>query len=336
MRRLPALLLTLALVAALTGCGSEPEPSAAAAALPYPPRAAEPATAPEVEEQPPGKIVRVGAGPEGVAMDPETGLVAVGVRDPARLVLLDAASGEVRREIPLPSPPRHLSLMREGGPVLVPAEETDQLVEVSLPRGRTRVTDVGDNPHDVTAVGDRIFVGDEFGSTLTVVQGGRKVEQVPVDVQPGGVVAVGDEVGVVSVRAYTLELFGARDVQGGGSQSAGVGPTHAVADAGGRVYITDTRGDQLIVFETQPRLKWIARVPLPGSPYGIAVDRDRGRIWVTLVGRNEVAELVAGPKPRRRRTLPTVRQPNAVAVDPGSGRLFVASRTDGTLQLLDP
>jgi len=32
----------------------------------------------------------------------------------------------------------------------------------------------------------------------------------------------------------------------------------------------------------------------------------------------------------------TVRQPNTVAVDPATGRVFVASRTDGTLQLLDP
>jgi hypothetical protein len=31
-----------------------------------------------------------------------------------------------------------------------------------------------------------------------------------------------------------------------------------------------------------------------------------------------------------------VRQPNSVAVDPDSGRVFVASRRDGTLQLLDP
>jgi DNA-binding beta-propeller fold protein YncE len=36
------------------------------------------------------------------------------------------------------------------------------------------------------------------------------------------------------------------------------------------------------------------------------------------------------------RTFPTVPQPNSVAVDPRSGRVFVASRKDGTLQLLDP
>jgi DNA-binding beta-propeller fold protein YncE len=36
------------------------------------------------------------------------------------------------------------------------------------------------------------------------------------------------------------------------------------------------------------------------------------------------------------RTFPTVRQPNSVAVDPRTGRVFVASRKDGVLQLFDP
>jgi DNA-binding beta-propeller fold protein YncE len=35
-------------------------------------------------------------------------------------------------------------------------------------------------------------------------------------------------------------------------------------------------------------------------------------------------------------TLPTVRQPNTVAVDSATGRIFVAGRTDGTVQLIDP
>lgn len=56
-------------------------------------------------------------------------------------------------------------------------------------------------------------------------------------------------------------------------------------------------------------------------------------MWITLTGRNRVAEL-AGAKVLR--TYPTVRQPNSVAVDPLTGRVFVASRKDGTLQMIDP
>ena len=54
---------------------------------------------------------------------------------------------------------------------------------------------------------------------------------------------------------------------------------------------------------------------------------------MTLTARNEVAELTDHRVLRR---FPTVRQPNSVAVDPRSGRVFVASRKDGTLQFFDP
>ena len=70
-----------------------------------------------------------------------------------------------------------------------------------------------------------------------------------------------------------------------------------------------------------------------GAPYGIALDRERRRYWVTLTARNEVVELTDR---RLLRRFPTVRQPNSVAVDAQSGRVFVASRKDGTLQFFDP
>ena len=66
------------------------------------------------------------------------------------------------------------------------------------------------------------------------------------------------------------------------------------------------------------------------------MDERRARVWVTVAGRNEVVELTAEDQPRRLRTLPTVRQPHTVAVDPNTGRPFATSRTDGTLQLIDP
>lgn len=335
--RAAAVLAALLLAALLPlACGEDAAEEAAAPQPPYPPTAAEPATSPEAGNEPAGRVVRVGAGPEGVAYDPATGLVAVGLRDPDVLALVDGETGEVRERVPLPAAPRHLSLAGPGGPVLVPAEEADALVLVSLPGGEAETIRVGDQPHDADALGGAFYVGDEFGSTLSVVEDGELRAQEPVDVQPGGVVAVGDQVGVVSVRAYTLELFDTEAVRGQGGQSAGLGPTHAVTDADGRIYVTDTRGNAVTVFESQPRLRWIARLPLEGSPYGIAADPERGRIWVTLTGRNEVVEILAGDEPRAGRRLPTVRQPNTLAVDPATGRLFVASRTDGTLQLIDP
>jgi DNA-binding beta-propeller fold protein YncE len=80
----------------------------------------------------------------------------------------------------------------------------------------------------------------------------------------------------------------------------------------------------------------VRRVHLAGRPYGIAIDRRRERLWITLTARNAVVELPAHGRPRILRRFPTVRQPNTVAVDELTGRVFVAGRSDGTLQLLDP
>ncbi len=127
-----------------------------------------------------------------------------------------------------------MRLARPGGPFLVPAENANALVEVDPRTGATRMTKVGDYPHDATAVGPRIFTADEFGSTLSIVRDGRRVGQIPVDAQPGNVVAVGDRVAVVSVRSYTVELYDGRSdrPRGGGSQSAGLGPSHAALGPG--------------------------------------------------------------------------------------------------------
>ena len=194
----------LVAVLALAGCGEAERERPAPPRLPFPPRAQEPATSPRPTEKPAGRVVRVGARPEGVAVDPGSGLAALATADGVTLV--DAASGAVRRRVPLPAPARHLSLAGPGGPFLVPLEDADQLAEVT-PQGRVRLTRAGGHPHDATAAGDEIYVGDEFGGTLSVLRDGALRRQITVDVQPGGVAAVGDYVAVVSVRAYTLELI---------------------------------------------------------------------------------------------------------------------------------
>jgi DNA-binding beta-propeller fold protein YncE len=338
-----SLALALALLPALlAGCDDDDEgrrepapPPPAAQRTPFPPTAAEPAAAPRLTARPPGRVVPVGNGPEGVVVDGETGLAAVGLREPDQLALVDARTGAIRRRVELPAAPRHLQLAGPGGPVLVSAEGADALVEVSLPGGEVRTTRVGDQPHDATALDGRRYVIDELASTISVVEGGRLARRVPVDVQPGGIVAVGERLAVISVQAYTVELFDPGLLRGGGSRNAGLGPTHVVADDRGRLYVTDTRGDAVVVFQTSPRLRWVQRVETPGSPYGIAHDDARDRLHVTLVGRNEIVSFdTDGDRPRRLRTQRTVRQPNTLAVDPRSGALVVASRTDGTLQLL--
>lgn len=323
--------------AVLTGCGSggygRPEPQL------DPPRAAEPKRGPRLERAPAGRVVRVGRRPQGVAIDPRSGVAAVAVRSPARLVLLGVGDGRIRRTVRLPGHARHVGLARPGGPFLVPAQSADALVEVDPRTGAKRVTEVGRYPHDATAVGSRSFTADGVGSTLSVVRDGRRVGQVPVDAQPGGVVAVGDRVAVVSARSYTVELYDGTsdDPRGSGSRNAGLGPSHAALGPRGRLAVTDTRGRSLMVYDTRPGLRFYARLKVGGVPVGIASDVRRGRIWVALSDRNRILPIdLTGDEPRVGQAVNVVRSPFSFAVDPASGRLVVASTTSGTVQLIDP
>lgn len=97
-----------------------------------------------------------------------------------------------------------------------------------------------------------------------------------------------------------------------------------------------TRGDAILVFGADP-LRKAGSYALPGTPYGVAHDDAAQVLWVTLTARNEVVGLsTAGEQLTEVARFPTVRQPNTVAVDPDSGRVFVASRATGELQLIDP
>jgi DNA-binding beta-propeller fold protein YncE len=149
------------------------------------------------------------------------------------------------------------------------------------------------------------------------------------------VVDDGRAVAVVRGRERVLELYDAAGRERIGSIPAGAGPTRVIGGTEGRMYVLDTAGDGLLVFERRP-LRLARRLPLLGAPYGLAIDRERARVWVTLTATNEVVELSAGARPRFLRSFPAVRQPNAVAVDPVTGRVYVTGEADRVLQLLDP
>src|SRR5215210_3157663 len=281
--------LTLATILFVpVGCGAGQE-----AAQKKPPPAPEPADAPPPEKKPAGRVVEVGPAPEGIVADPETGLVAVALRNPNELALVDGQSGETVRKVELPESARHLDLAGPGGPVLVPAEGSDSLVQVALPDGKiTSETPVGDFPHAAAAApSGRIFVVNEMASTASIVEDGREIEKIETAFKPGGV-AVTDAglAGVVSVRGLTLEVFDAGTLESLGSLDAGDGPTHVEAGPENRFYVTDTRGDAMLIYEAGPQPNQIGRVSLTGSPYGIAIDSRRNQLWVTLTAEQRVVQ----------------------------------------------
>lgn len=324
-------LRTVAVVLAallLAGCSST-RPTAA-----HRPGAAEPANAPSATLRPVGWFASVGDKPEGIAYDARTDTVAVAVRNPSRLVLLDGARMTVRRSVALPGVVRHLQMAGPGGPVLVPCESADELVEVPLDGTPIRATKVGRSPHDATATSAGYVAGDEFGPSLSVVRNGRLVRTISGQgiEQPGGVIGDGPTVALVDVHAFTVSTFDVATGKRIAVVAAGKGPTHGVLDADHHLIVADTRGNQLLTYSLSP-LRETGHLDLAGAPYGIASDPSQRLVWVTLTGRNQVVGFdVSGATPREIARYATVEQPNTVAVAPGSGMLWITGTRTGVVQ----
>jgi DNA-binding beta-propeller fold protein YncE len=305
-------------------------------ALPAP---AEPQLAPPPSTPRLGRIVPVGAAPEGVVVDAQTRTVAVAKRDPDELVLLNADTGMITGRTPLPGHARHLQLAAPAGPVLVPVESANALVRVDLPQGQAEPPILtGTSPHDAAqAPNGTVFVGNELGGTVTVLRATTVVKIFTDSVQPGGLAAVGTSTGLLDVRKNDLTIYDADRLTIVGSAPAGAGPTHIVADRHGRLIAIDTRGDTVRVFTALPAPREVGSIAQPGGPYGVTYDPMRDRLWVASSGTNEVVgyDMTTGT-PREVQRLPTVQNPYTVGVDSTTGRLFVAGVTTGQLQIIDP
>ena len=295
----------------------------------------EPGSAP-LSTPPAGLVVGVRNNPEGIAYDPQTGILAVGVRGPDAVLLLDRDGHSLRR-VDVSAAPRHLRFAAPGGPLLVPAERSGELDVVAIPTGQIieRVR-LGRQPHDAVGADGRFFVTNEFSDTVSVVEAGGVIANLPAPTQPGGIAATTSYIGVVGVRSHLLEVIDASSMHRVASVAAGEGPTHVVADAE-RFYVVDTAGNTVFIFATLPALKLAFKTAVAGRPYGIALDPDRKRLWITETATNSLGEFAVDDSTLKLvATFPSVRQPNSVAVDPTTGRVFVTGIGDGVIQILDP
>jgi hypothetical protein len=96
-------------------------------------------------------------------------------------------------------------------------------------------------------------------------------------------------------RERVVELLnGGRRVA---SAPAGVGPAHVACLERHWCYVTDKRGEALLVYAIGAGIELTRRYRLAGEPDRIAIDRQRRRLVVTLAARGERVELVAHGRP---------------------------------------
>ncbi|WP_256979184.1 MULTISPECIES: hypothetical protein [unclassified Rhodococcus (in: high G+C Gram-positive bacteria)] len=317
----------------LAGCSSAESPTEPATPATTP--AAEPAQAPDSAD-PIGTVVPLPGAPEGVVVG-TSGIAAAGVREPDGVVLFDAATGAVRQMVATTGAPRHLSLAGPDGPVLVPLEGSDELLEISLDDGAilSTATGVGRQPHDAVQTSDGTIVAtNEMGGGVIFLRDGAVVSELPPGpVQPGGVAALGTFAAVADVQGNGVWVYDGATQQEVAQAPIGVKLTHAVTVNETTAGFADTDGGTVLLASVDAAggIRQIASIDAPGNPYGLAVDPERRLLFVTLTASNllRVVDVSDPASPRIMGDVPTVTQANSVAVDPRTGDVLVTGSDPG-------
>ncbi|OZE32851.1 MULTISPECIES: hypothetical protein [unclassified Rhodococcus (in: high G+C Gram-positive bacteria)] len=328
--RLVAAATVCLLVAGCSAAESSTEPTTEAATP-----AAEPAQAPDAAD-PIGTVVPLAGAPEGVAVG-SSGIAAAGVREPDGVVLFDAATGAVRQMVSTTGAPRHLSLAGPDGPVLVPLEGSDELLEISLADGAilSTATGVGRQPHDAVQTSDGTVVAtNEMGGGVIFLRDGAIVSELPPGpVQPGGAAALGPFAAVADVQGNGVWVYDGATQQEVSQAPIGVKLTHAVTVNQTVAGFADTDGGAVLLASVDDAggIRQIASIDAPGNPYGLAVDLERRLLFVTLTASNvlRVVDVSDPAAPRILGDVPTVTQANSVAVDPRNGDVLVTGSDPG-------
>lgn len=329
------------LLAGLVGCSSEALDAFDSTPPTIP--SATPAPAPPQTQKPAGTVRPLAGSPTAVTFDTSAG---------ALLVLLPGATPEAAasvavlpvdgatRTIGLPTPATALTT-DESGTALVATR--GGFLRVDLDGGSSvRVGVPGHDETDFTAItrraDGRVVLGSADGAVYILAADGADGAPVPVAhesklfARVDSLAAQGDTTVVLDRGQTSVTTL---DAEGNKGQAlrAGEGATTMVTDQAGRVLVTDTRGNALLVFTTDPGLIMRQRYPVPSSPVGVA--GSPGIVWVSQTATNTVVgyDLSTGIPVEKVRHA-TVQQPNSLGYDADSDTLFVVSGTGAGVQVI--
>lgn len=293
------------------------------------------AQSPPVSTPPAGSVRALSTSIDSTTFDPATRTVIVTSADGRQIMLFDAQQPAAEpRTISVERPVRHVTPVGDGTVLLAMKEqvgtldlrtgtmtptpaEGDPLAVAQLPDGRI-VTGTKDGEINITDPDT-----DELSDPTQTIDGLASADAFAV---------VGDTLTVLDREQTSLTEVDIAESSLGMALRVGEGASELATDSFGRILVTDTTGDELLVYTTDS-LVLRQRFPVGPAPVGVAYDEGADVVWVTLTGTNEVVgfDLSSGVGIETER-FPTVRQPNSVAVDSETGTLYVGSATGDGLQ----
>ncbi|MFD0360065.1 YncE family protein [Nocardia sp. GCM10030253] len=322
----PSAIAGVAMLVLLAGCSSRTDGED----LPTRPPATA-AVASDVTSGPADQVLPVATPITDLLVVTGTGLLAALDGSATTLSIIDPATNPPAvRTIALPARAAAIAPGRTGE---VLAALPNRVLRIDAASGTTTEVAVAGDVHAVQVRGDgSLVVGTADGKVRILSPAGEVLDTVSGLASADALALTGDRVSVLDRRQTSLTELDLRKDQLGLALRAGDGATNLITDHFGRIIVTDTAGDELLVYTAGP-LVLRQRFPVRSSPYALAYDQRSDTVWVTCTQTNEVVgfDLSTGI-PKEVGRFPTVRQPNSVAIDERTGDLFVGSATGDGLQ----
>lgn len=236
------------------------------------------------------------------------------------------------RDVALDGNIRDVSLAPDGNVLL---SMDNQVVKLNLESAEhTSIPSPAPANSAVELADGRIAIGTDDGSVHVVDTESDQSQTISGLASVDELAVTGNDLTALDHRQTSLTVVNLDEDRLGSALRAGEGATHLTTDRFGRILVTDTTGDEFLVFTADPFVMR-QRYPVGDSPFAVAYDETADRVWVTLTGTNEVVGLdLSSGVPVETARFRTVRQPNSVAVDSNTGTVIVGSATGDGLQTI--
>jgi DNA-binding beta-propeller fold protein YncE len=194
----------------------------------------------------------------------------------------------------------------------------------------------GQSGTDFTAIARRadgkLVLGSADGAVYTLSSDAEVGASLKIFARVDALVTQGNTAVVLDRGQTSVTTISASGTDADHALRAGEGATTMATDSAGRVLVADTRGDELLVFGSDP-LILRQRYPVPDAPYGLAGSSKLA--WVSQTAINTVVgyDLATGI-PVEKVRYRTVQQPNSLAFDEASGTLYVVSGSGAGVQVI--
>jgi DNA-binding beta-propeller fold protein YncE len=261
-------------------------------------------------------------------------LVVLGPGPVGQSVVTLVSTSGATRPVPLPGGATGLAGDNQGGVYLSTRGGYFRLDVAAATAAMVGVE--GQRATDFTAIArradGRLVLGSADGAVYTLKSDTAVGAQLKIFARVDSLVTQGNTAVVLDRGQTSVTTISADGDDADHALRAGEGATTMAADSAGRVLVADTRGDELLVFGTEP-LILRQRYPVRDAPYGLA--GSSGLAWVSQTATNTVIGYDLGTGiPTEKVRYRTVQQPNSLAFDEASGTLYVVSGSGAGVQVI--